>query len=353
VTALLQTPFCDLLGIEIPILNVGFGESAGPELAAAVSNAGALGVLGFSGVPPDEIRRRIRQTRELTDRPFGGNVIIAAQQFPEYLARMEARIAVCLEERIPLLVLFWGDPAPYVEEAHRRGVRVAIQVGSAEEAARAAAAGVDAVIAQGSEAGGHVKATESLWDVLPAAVDAVHPLPVIAAGGIGGGAAIARALSLGAQGVSLGTRFVASEEAWTHRTYKERVVAASAEDTFYGELFDVGWPGAPHRALRGKTFDEWDAAGRPPSGQRPGEGEVIGIVHLPWGDEPWHRYEVGMIPPDFDGELEYAPMWAGHSVDAIHGIAPAAEIVRQLVRETYSATTYSNDAQQSSAKSTS
>jgi NAD(P)H-dependent flavin oxidoreductase YrpB (nitropropane dioxygenase family) len=278
----LRTPLCDLLGIDVPILNVGFAEGAQPELAAAVSNAGGCGVLGLSRTPPDEIERRIARTRELTKRPFGGNIIIVAFDHPHWTpegrAALRAQIERTLEARIPLLVLFWGDPTPFVEPAHAHGVKLAVQVGSVEEAQAAADAGVDAVIVQGVEAGGHVRATNSIWDVLPRAAEAIAPVPAIAPGGIGDGAGIARALALGAQGVSLGTGFVATTEAWVHQHYKHALVESNADDTFYGELFDVNWPDAPHRTLKRKTFAEWDAAGRPPTGERPGEGEPIGTL---------------------------------------------------------------------------
>ncbi len=159
-------------------------------------------------------------------------------------------------------------------------------------------------------------------------------MPVLASGGIGDGAGLARALQLGAQGVSLGTRFVACEEAWIHPVYKQRVVESTADDTFYGELFDVGWPDAPHRVLRNRTFEEWDAAGRPPPGRRPGEGTSIGRRRLATGEvREWPRYAVGMAPPDFEGEIDYAPMWAGESCSVVNDIKPAAAIVRDLVRE--------------------
>ncbi len=336
IVAALYTPLCGELGIEYPIFSVGFVEAAGPELAAAVSNAGGCGVLG--GCPPDETRRRLKRMHELTRRPFGANVIIASFEATgadeEDREDTRQRLKAVIEERVPVLVLFWGDPTPFVEQAHESGIKVFVQTGSVEEASRAADAGVDAVIAQGVEAGGHVRATESLWDVLPKVVKAIGPLPVIASGGIGDGAAIARAIMLGAQGVSMGTRFVASEEAWTHRVYKERIVQSRAEDTVLGTIFDVWWPDAPHRVLRNKLVKEWEAAGRPASGQRPGEGTVIGTRRRPWGDvQEWPRYAVGMIPPDFDGDPDYAPMWAGESASAVNDIKPAAEIVDQLVRE--------------------
>ncbi len=345
----LQTPLCHALGIKYPIFSVGFGISAGPELVAAVSGAGGCGVLGGSGVPAEELRRRIAAVRDLTDRPFGVNVIIADFEDPhsseEDRAFVGEGIAASIEARVPLLVLFWGPPAPFVKDAHRHGVKVFVQVGSLPEARAAAAAGVDAVIAQGIEAGGHVRGTTSIWELLPAAVEAVGPVPVLASGGIGDGRGLARALELGAQGVSLGTRFVACEEAYIHPVYKQRVVDSSAEDTWYGELFDVGWP-APHRVLRNnKTFEEWDAAGRPPPGRRPGEGTPIGTQRRPWGSYRWPRYATGMVTPDFDGDPEYAPMWAGESCGLVNDIKPAAAIVRDLAAEAEAVLTRPPDAE--------
>jgi nitronate monooxygenase/enoyl-[acyl-carrier protein] reductase II len=334
----LTTPLCRELGIDYPIFNVGFGGGAPPELAAAVSNAGGCGIIGLSGMTPEYIRDLVRRTRELTDRPFGGNQIIAGLAYPEFAPLVQERIAAAFEAEIPILVLFWGDPAPFVEDARRAGTKLFIQVGSPDEAAGAAEAGVDAVLIQGIEAGGHVKATASIWDNLPAAVEAAAPVPVVASGGIRDGTDIARAFSLGAQAVSLGTRFVASVEAHAHEEYKRRVVAATAEDTVYTEdLFDVGWPDAPHRALRGKTYEEWDAAGRPPSGERPGEGTIIGTLDEPWRTLEIPRYGVFMTTPEFEGDIDYAPLWAGESVSGVREIKPAGEIVRELVAETEAA----------------
>lgn len=336
----LTTPLCRELGIEYPIFNVGFGTSARPDLAAAVSNAGGCGVLGGGGgsIPADNLRADIARVRELTDRPFGVNVILAGLADPEVAPHIEKGLAVCFDERVPVLVLFWGDPSPFVEDARRAGTNLFIQVGSVEEARAAAEAGVDAIIAQGSEAGGHVKSRTPIWEILPASVEAVAPVPVLASGGIRDGADIARALSLGAQGVSLGTRFVASVEAYIHEEYKRRMVEATAEDTVYTEdLFDVGWPDAPHRTLRGKTYEEWDAAGRPPSGERPGEGTIVGTLRTPWRTAEIPRYGVVMTTPDVEGDLDYLPLWAGESVSGVRQIKPAGEIVRELVAETEAA----------------
>lgn len=329
----LRTPLCDLLGIEYPILSVGMGQAAGPDLVAAVSNAGGFGVLGMSGMESAEMRRLIGRTRELTERPFGVNVIIDEEDEEDGQVIRNA-VGAAAGERVTAIVLFWGDPARYVEVAHRYGGKALIQVGSVEEAKAAAEVGVDAVIAQGIEAGGHVRGTTSIWELLPAAVEALKPVPVLASGGIGDGEGLARAFQLGAQGVSLGTRFVASEEVWLHPAYKQRIVEAKAEDTVLNELYDVWWPDAPHRTLRNKTLAEWEAAGSPPAGERPGEGTSIGKKSMSTGEViEWPRYAVGTAPPDFDGDIEYAPLWAGESVDVINDVLPAGEIIRRLARD--------------------
>ena len=327
------TAICGLLGIEHPILSVGFGAGAGPELAAAVSNAGGLGVVGASGMPPDFLRERIARTRELTERPFGANLIIGLED-PEDLDLLLERHEAIVAERVDLVVLFAGDPAPFVEPAHASGVKVAIQVGSPAEARHAADAGVDVVIAQGLEAGGHIPARTSLFVNLPTIVDAVAPLPVLASGGIADGRGLAAALMLGAQGVSLGTRFVASDEAFIPDEYKRRVVEAGAEDTFYSEdLFDIGWPGMPHRTLKGRTYEEWDAAGRPPPGERPHEGEPIGYHRSPYREGEVPRYASYMLTPWFEGDVELGSLWAGESVALIDAVLPAGEIVRRIAAE--------------------
>ena len=201
---MLTTPLCGLLGIELPILNAPMGPIAGPELAAAVSNAGGLGTLGLVGLPPSFVGEQIRRTRALTSKPFLANLIIAVLQGDE--------LAACFDAGLPILGLFGGDPRPFVAEAHRRDIKVIPQVASVAEAVAAAEGGVDAIIAQGVEAGGHVLGTTSLSVVLPAIVDAVRPLPVIATGGIADGRGLIAALSFGAQAVSMGTRFLASDE---------------------------------------------------------------------------------------------------------------------------------------------
>jgi NAD(P)H-dependent flavin oxidoreductase YrpB (nitropropane dioxygenase family) len=336
----LATQLCRTLGIEHPVLSVGFGDGARPELVAAVSDAGGLGVLGLTGAPPDVVAERAEATRALTDRPFGANMIL--------FDGAEPTVHACLDAGIPLLVFFWDDPAPYIRPAHEAGALVALQVGSVEEAERAVSVGVDIVIAQGVEAGGHVRGTTALSVLVPAVVDAVAPVPVVASGGIGDGRGLAAALVLGAQAVSLGTRFVASDEAYVQEEWKRRVAAARAEDAVYSEdLFDNGWDEAPHRMLRNRIVADWEAD----AGKAPG---TIGTTTAITGDRiEIERYRPFMATPSFDGDLEQAPLWAGQSAGLVHDVAPAGELVARLVREAeealYSVTTYSNDAQQTSA----
>jgi NAD(P)H-dependent flavin oxidoreductase YrpB (nitropropane dioxygenase family) len=320
----MSTPLCRDLGVRLPIWNAGMGVGiAGPELAAAVSNAGGLGVLGMGGLPEPLIRAEIARTRGLTDQPFGVNIILP-------LVEDEAQILCTLDEAVPVLVLFWGDPAPYVERAHAAGTRLVAQVGSVDQARAAADAGVDAVMIQGVEAGGHVRATTSLSILLPAVVDAVAGLPVIAAGGIADSRGVVAALALGAQAVSLGTRFLCSTEA--NAVYKDRVVAANAEDTYFTTLFDVGWPDANHRVLRNDAIRDWEAAGSPASGQRPGEGETIGKLPIAGQVIDLPAYAVFPALEGFSGDLERTALYCGESCSLINDIRPAADIVADLAR---------------------
>ena len=322
---MLTTPLCEALGTEVPIWNAGMGGGlAGPELAAAVSNAGGLGVLGMGGLPTPAIRESIHQVRALTDRPFGVNLIMPLMD--------EEAVACCLDERVPVLVLFWGDPSPYVEDAHRAGTKLLVQCGSVAEARRTATAGADAVMVQGVEAGGHVRGTTALSILLPATVEAVAPLPVIAAGGIATGPGVAAALELGAQSVSLGTRFLCSEESRAAQGYKQRIVAATAEDTLHTKLFDVGWPDAAHRVLRNAAVRDWEAAGSPQTGERPGEGEVIGTMPVAGEVVELPRYGVFMPLEGFEGDLEHAVLYSGQSCTLVNDVLPAAQIVHDLIQ---------------------
>ena len=318
----MRTALTELLGIEAPIVLAPMGGAVTPELAAAVSNAGGLGTLPLSWNTPDEVRSQVAETAALTDRPFGVNLIREWDQ--------RERLAVAVDAGAPVISLFWGDAAGLVQEAHDEGAIVFVSVASAAEATRAADAGADVVVAQGWEAGGHVRSTVTTLALVPRVVDAVDPVPVVAAGGIADGRGLAAVLALGAAGAWVGTRFLAAQESSIHDEYRRRLLEAVETDTYYGTLFDGGWPDAPHRALRNSTVEGWEAAGRPASGERPGEEEEVAAR----GDgSPVKRYASSTPHSSMTGEIEALPNWAGQGVGLVTRVQPAAEIVQELVAD--------------------
>jgi nitronate monooxygenase len=325
-TARLHTLLCEQLGIDVPIIQAPIGSASCPALAAAVSNAGGLGMLAMTWREPDDVRRVIRETRALTDRPFGVNLVL---QWPQ-----EERVQICLEEGVPVVSFFWGDPSAHVAAVHGAGAQVIFTVGSAVEARQAVAAGVDVVVAQGWEAGGHVWGQVATLPLIPCVVDAVAPVPVVAAGGIADGRGLAAALLLGAAGVWMGTRFLASEEAVAHPIYREQVLHSAETGTVYAAIFGDNWPDAPHRTLRTSTLTAWEAVGRPSRGGRPGEGDVV--AYNPDGSAV-ARYSDVLPAPGMTGAVEELALHAGQSAGLIRSIAPAATIVRTLVEEAVAA----------------
>src|SRR3954453_3733698 len=238
----MRTRLCDLVGIEAPIVLAPMGGAVTPTLAAAVSDAGALGMLPLSWTSPDEIATVVEETRRLTERPFGVNLGLAWDQ--------RERLESALTAGVRVVSFFWGDASDLIQGARDAGAIVLVTVGTAEEGRAAAAAGADVVVAQGWEAGGHVWGTVSTLALVPRVVDAVAPVPVVAAGGIADGRGLAAVLALGAAGAWIGTRFLASHEAGIHHRYRELLLRARETDTVYlDNLFDVRWPDAPHRTL--------------------------------------------------------------------------------------------------------
>ena len=230
-TLALRTPVCERIGIEYPVFQAGMGWVARAELAAAVSEAGGLGVIGAgTDMAADELRRQIAATRELTDKPFGVDILFATvratgSEAARYTDAVQEMVQVVLEERVPVLISGLGSPAAAVPEAHARVIFVMSVVGAVRHAVKAVAGGVDAVIASGCDGGGHV-GTIGTAVLIPAVADAVD-VPVLAGGGLADGRALVAALALGAQGIWMGTRFVASEEAHAHGNYKGKIVATS------------------------------------------------------------------------------------------------------------------------------
>ena len=321
----MKTPLCHTLGIEHPIIAAPMGpDLSGPELVAAVSNAGGLGILQAQFCPPPLFRDEIRRVRALTDRPFGVNLIL---HFP-----VADHVAICLDERVPVLSLFWGDPTPYVADAHAAGVKVFHQVGSVREAHRASAAGVDVVVAQGVEAGGHVAGEVSTLALVPRVVDAVAPRPVVAAGGIADARGVVAVLALGAQAAMLGTRFLASAESRAHPRYKTRLLEADEEGTVRTILFGHGWPNAPHRTLRTPFVQQW--LGQEARGQQSRDDEpVVGQTVI--GGQPMPVLRFMGFPPNrqASGDIDSMDLLAGQGVGLVIEIKPAGQIVRELVAD--------------------
>jgi NAD(P)H-dependent flavin oxidoreductase YrpB (nitropropane dioxygenase family) len=321
-TPRVRTPLCDLVGIEAPIVLAPMGGAVTPELAAAVSNAGALGMLPLSWTPADEVIPIIEETQRRTRLPFGVNLGLEWDQ--------NARLASALSAGVRVLSFFWGDASGVIGQARDAGAIVFVTVGTAEESRFAAAAGADVIVAQGWEAGGHVWGTVSTLALVPRVVDAVAPIPVLAAGGIADGRGLAAVLALGAAGAWVGTRFLATTEAGIHPDYRSRVLAAGEADTFYGTLFDRGWPDAPHRVLRNSTVEAWEQAGQPASGSRPGEEDEPASRA---DGSPINRYSASTPTAAMGGDVEPLPHWAGQGVGLVTREESAADVVTSLVAE--------------------
>jgi nitronate monooxygenase len=317
-----DTAFCRLVGIDLPIVQAPVGGITTPALAAAVSKAGGLGMLSITWRDPNTLRALLRDTRARTANPFAVNLVLNWDP--------TERLAIALEEGVPIVSFFWGDPTPWVDQVHAAGGLVLQTVASAQEARRVRAAGVDAVVAQGWEAGGHVRGEVSTLALVPRVVDAVTPLPVVAAGGIADGRGLAAVLALGAGAAWMGTRFLLAEEAATHPIYREAVIAADETATAYSSLFDVGWPDAPLRTLRNSTWEAWRAAGEPPPGARPGEGDVVAT-----GEDGRNivRYDNGAPVAGASGDIAAMCLYAGQGVGLAQRTQPAAEIVREVAEE--------------------
>ncbi len=317
-----DTAFCRLVGIPLPIVQAPIGGLATPELASAVGEAGGLGMLAMTWTDLDDIDAILGRMADLTDRPFGVNLIL---QWPQ-----EERLRRCLDAGARMVSFAWGDPAPLVPIAHEAGAIVMHTVGSAAEARRVVDSGVDVVVAQGWEAGGHVWSEVATLALVPPVVDAVAPIPVVAAGGIGDGRGLAAVLALGASAGWLGTRFVMTSETAAHPRYRELLAAAAETSTVHSSLFDGGWPDAPHRTLRNSTVETWEAAGRPAPGQRPGEDETLATD--PAGDRV-PRYSSVSPRAELDGDIEALSLWAGQSVGLVHDSRPVHEVITTIAEE--------------------
>jgi nitronate monooxygenase len=309
---MLYTRLCELLGIEHPIINAPMAGTATGDLAAAVSNAGGFGLIGGSGGDADWLRAQIRATRERTDRPFGVGFI---SLYPG----LDALIRVALEERVAAVSHSFADPSPYVRAAHDAGIKVLAQVQTVTQAKAVAAAGVDAIAAQGTEAGGHTGTRSATLPLIPAVVDAVGDVPVIAAGGIADGRGLASVLMLGAVGVWMGTRFMASREWAGSRWGQERLLTATTDDTVLTRAYDLAmnrpFPSAyPARAIRNDFTDAWHTHDDEVTARQP-------------------ELSAQIKQAESAGDARVAEILGGNAVGLIHAIEPAADIIHRIIAE--------------------
>jgi nitronate monooxygenase len=307
----------EALPSRLPLMQAPLGGSSDAALVAAVGAAGALGTLGASWLAPERLRDQLAEIARAGDAPFAVNLVLA---FPQ-----EERLEIACEAGVAAVSFSWGVRADLVARAHAAGCGVLVQVHDLASARAAADAGADVLIAQGVEAGGHVQGTEPVLDLV-AAVRRQVRLPLVAAGGVADAAGVAAALAAGADAVACGTRFVAAQEAGVDPFWHGALIRAEARDTVLTAAFDVGWPDAPHRVLRNSTLRALEAAGSPPPGERPGEGEVIAWL----GETAIPRYSDTPPVAGVRGELEALALYAGTGVDAIREVLPAAEIVERL-----------------------
>jgi nitronate monooxygenase len=310
-----------LFNLKYPIFEAPHGRATTPELAIAVSNAGAMGALASLG-STDKARTSVSKVRAATKGPFVVNYILRDEP---------ASLGVALDAGAPIVQFSWGMPTREMVSAIRAaGAKFGVQVTSAESARAALNMGADYLVCQGTEAGGHVQANRGLYEALPDVLKEARQIPVVASGGIGNGQGIRTALLAGASAAMLGTRFVATVESNAHPAYQRAIIAAHAKDTVLTLCFQGGWPNAPHRALRNRTFVMWDAAGCPPAGKRPGEGDVLAT--RPDGSQVL-RYQTASYDRELEGAVAECALFAGLGVDFVKDLPAAGELVDRLWRE--------------------
>ena len=309
----MRTRICGLFGIEHPVFLGGMAGATGAELVAAVSEAGGLGILGCARIPATEVGAAVRAIREKTGRSFGLNLLLFSAE--------EELIAAVLACRAPVISTAWPWPEQNLRRlfarAHDTGAKILHMVAGVPEATRAAEAGADAIVAQGTEGGGHVGVMGTMA-LVPQVVRAVSPLPVIAAGGIATGEGFAAALALGAEGVLLGTRLLATNEAPIPDAYKQAILESDGHDTVLTEIPDIAnarvWPGAWSRVVRNRFIAEWS-----------GREDELRARRSEAGARMRKAFETG--------DREGAALFIGQDAGLIDAIEPAGEIVRRIVRD--------------------
>lgn len=319
-----STSITRTFNLSAPIVNAGMAMIARPALAAAVCEAGGLGTIGSDINPPDVLRDLVRQTKRLTKRPFGVDLI------GDFVT--DDHISVLVEEKVALAIFFWTLPTPsHVKRLKQAGIKVWMQIGRVTEAEQAAALGADALIVQGAEAGGHNRAEASTMTLFPRIRKAYAGLPLLAAGGIVDGATMAAALVLGADAVWCGSRFLAAKEAEAHDSYKDRVLSADVGDTAILSIYGPEWPDQPMRAIINDGARA--ALGREADAIAEAKDQTIGTTILNGQTIPLPRYSAILPTRDFKGDIEQACLTAGQSAGNISEILPAAEIIRRMTSE--------------------
>jgi enoyl-[acyl-carrier protein] reductase II len=312
----IRTPVCDLLNVDHPLLLAGMGGVSYAELAAAVSNAGGYGVLGMAGTSPSFIKQQMRKVRELSDKPFGVDLLAAT---PEQLT---ASVDVIISEGASSFVAGLGVPMPIMEKLKNAGLKVMVVCGAVKHAIKAEQAGCDAVICQGGEGGGHTGLVGTL-PLVAQAVEAVK-IPVIAAGGIHDGRGLAAALALGAHGVWMGTRFIATPEAHAGQLYRDVILGAKDEDTVRTRCYS----GKPMRVLKNSYVDDWES--RPQDIQPFPMQAMISV----------NNNALGGIGGQTEGlERDKSCFAMGQSAGGVKDIVPAGVLVKRIMAEAEAALT--------------
>ena len=307
---MLTTAFTDLVGCQVPIQQAGMGGVATPELAAAVADAGGLGMVSMVLQPADAVAAGLDALAKQTTGQVGINFLMPFLD-PEAVDAAASRVRV--------VEFFSADPdAALIDRVHEGGALAAWQVGSSAEARAAMDAGCDFIVAQGTEAGGHVRGRVSLLPLLDSVLNSVD-VPVVAAGGIATARGVAAVLAAGAAGARLGTRFVATTEANAHQAYVEALLRASASDTVLTTAFSVMWPDAPHRVLRSAV-----EAGQALT------ADVAGEMSLGAARIPVPKLSVPSPTRDATGTIAAMALYAGESVEAVRQVLPAGQVVREL-----------------------
>lgn len=302
-----KTELTERLGIKCPIVQAGMGGVAMAELAAAVSNAGGLGVIGAAMLTPTALRDEIRKVKALTDKPFAIDLLLA-QGWPG----QDQMIEVMIEEQVPVFASGLGTPVEYAEQMHNAGMTVMAVIGTVRHARRVVEGGTDIVVAQGTEGGGHTGRIATMA-LVPQVVDAIAPTPVVAAGGIADGRGLVAALALGACGVWVGTRFVATKEAFGHDNYKRKIVDATEE----GAVVTKAFTGKDCRVLKNRYAVQW-------------EDRAAEIKPFPFQmmvDSAKMEAAIRL------GDTDFGIMPAGQIAGAIDEVKSAEDVVREMMDE--------------------